>query len=146
MKKLFKEPLLHFAALGTVIFTLNAWRQNARLTETSAARIEVPAAVIDRLRAGYERQFGQTPEAEELRGLVTAHSREEVLCHEALTLGLDRDDTIVRRRLAISTAKTARLIGIFNTSIRKEKNTTNQLGFELMIPTTRQKRSDFALN
>src|SRR6185436_15580919 len=46
------------------------------------------------------RQFGQAPDAKELRGLVTAHIREEVLCREALALGLDRDDTIVRRRLA----------------------------------------------
>lgn len=40
------------------------------------------------------------PDVEELRGLVTAHIREEVLCREALALELDRDDTIVRRRLA----------------------------------------------
>ena len=52
------------------------------------------------MSAGFERQFGKTPDAEELRGLVTAHIREEVLCREALALGLDRDDTIVRRRLA----------------------------------------------
>jgi len=100
IKRLIKEPLLHFLALGAVIFALNAWREKTRKTEPSAARIEVTAAVIDRLRAGYERQFGQTPDAEELRGLVTAHIREEVLCREALGLGLDRDDTIVRRRLA----------------------------------------------
>jgi len=60
----------------------------------------VTAAVIERLRSGYERQFGQAPDADELRGLVTAHIREEVLYREALALGLDRADTIVRRRLA----------------------------------------------
>jgi hypothetical protein len=95
-----REPLLHFLALGAVIFALNAWREKARPMETSAPRIEVTAAVIDRLCAGYERQFGQAPDAEELRGLVTAHIREEVFCREALALGLDRDDTIVRRRMA----------------------------------------------
>ena len=95
-----KEPLLHFLALGAVLFALNAWRDESRPTAASTARIEVTAAVIERLRAGYERQFGQSPDAEELRGLVTAHIREEVLCREALALGLDRDDTIVRRRLA----------------------------------------------
>jgi len=100
MKKLLKEPLLHFFVLGAVIFALNAWREKTRPADVSAARIEVSAAVIERLRAGYERQFGQSPDAEELRGLVTAHIREEVLCREALTLGLDRDDTIVRRRMA----------------------------------------------
>jgi parvulin-like peptidyl-prolyl isomerase len=100
MKKLFKEPLLHFLALGAVVFALNAWREKTRPIKPSAPRIEVTAAVIDRLRAGYERQFGQAPDAKELRGLVTAHIREEVFCREALALGLDRDDTIVRRRMA----------------------------------------------
>jgi len=100
MKKLLKEPLLHFLALGAVIFTVNAWRESRRPAANAGPRIEVTAAVIDRLRAGYERQFGQAPDAEELRGLVTAHIREEVLCREALAMGLDRDDTIVRRRLA----------------------------------------------
>src|SRR5688572_33276496 len=98
MKKLFREPLVHFCVLGAVIFALNAWRE--KTPETPAARIEVTAVVIERLRVGFERQFGQAPDAEELRGLVTAHIREEVLCREALALGLDRDDTIVRRRMA----------------------------------------------
>ncbi|MBC8010071.1 MAG: peptidyl-prolyl cis-trans isomerase [Burkholderiales bacterium] len=99
-KKLLREPLLHFLALGVVIFALNAWRDQARSPETEVRQIEVTAAVIDRLRAGYERQFGQAPNEVEMRGLVTAHIREEVFCREALALGLDRDDTIVRRRMA----------------------------------------------
>src|SRR6185295_160485 len=100
MRRLLQEPLLHFLALGAVIFTANGWRQSQRPAANAEPRINVTAAVIDRLRAGYERQFGQAPDAAELRGLVTAHIREEVLCREALALGLDRDDTIVRRRLA----------------------------------------------
>lgn len=94
-----KEPLLHFALIGAALFALNAWRGSKRAAP-EAATIEVTAAVIERLRAGYERQFGQAPDTEELRGLVTAHIREEVLYREAKALGLDGDDTIVRRRLA----------------------------------------------
>jgi len=100
MKRLLREPLLHFLALGAVLFALNAWRETKRPPEKAAAGIDVTAAVIDRLRAGYERQFGQAPDSAALRGLVTAHIREEVLCREALALGLDRDDGIVRQRLA----------------------------------------------
>ena len=98
--KFFREPLLHFVALGALIFAVNAWREPRRPAEDATARIEVTAAVVERLRAGYERQFNRAPDEEELRGLVTTHVREEVLCREALALGLDRDDTIVRRRLA----------------------------------------------
>lgn len=100
MKKLLKEPLLHFFALGVILFAFNAWHAKQKPAVPSATRIEVASAVIDRLRAGYERQFGKAPDADELRGLVTAHIREEVLCREALAMGLDRDDAIVRRRLA----------------------------------------------
>ena len=100
MKKLLREPLVHFVLLGGLIFAVNAWRSNERPTRVCGTRIEVTAAVVERLRAGYERQFGRSPDEEDLRGLVTAHIREEVLCREALALGLDRDDTIVRRRLA----------------------------------------------
>ena len=101
MKRIFKEPLLHFALLGALVFVANAWRAKQRPAENAAApRIEVTAAVIERLRAAFERQFGKAPDAEELRGQVVAHIREEVFCREALALGLDRDDTIVRRRLA----------------------------------------------
>ena len=100
MKKLLKEPLLHFLAIGAVLFALNSWRQKARPTEQGRARIEVTAATIERLRAAFERQFGRPPDVEEMGGQVTAHIREEVLCREALALGLDRDDIILRRRLA----------------------------------------------
>jgi hypothetical protein len=100
MKKIAREPLVHFVALGALLFGLNAWRHTRGADAGSPASINVTAAVIERLRAGYERQFGQSPDMEELRGLVTAHIRQEVLCREALALGLDRDDTIVRQRLA----------------------------------------------
>jgi peptidyl-prolyl cis-trans isomerase C len=100
MKRIAREPLVHFLALGALLFGLNAWRGDRGADAESAASINVTAAVIERLRAGYERQFGQAPAAEELRGLVNAHIREEVLCREALALGLDQDDSIVRQRLA----------------------------------------------
>jgi parvulin-like peptidyl-prolyl isomerase len=100
MKKLGREPLLHFLLLGALIFALNGWRAKQRPADAAAPRIEVTAAVIERLRAASERQFGKAPDVEELRGQVLAHIREEVFCREALALGLDRDDTIVRRRLA----------------------------------------------
>lgn len=102
MRRLIREPFVHFVLLGAVIFGLHGWRQQrtAGEDEEDSRLIQVNAATITRLKEGWMRQFQQTPDAEDLRGLVEAHIREEVLCREALKLGLDRDDSIVRRRLA----------------------------------------------
>ena len=100
MKRIFKEPLLHFLLLGALIFAVNGWREGQRPSETGTARIEITAGTIAWLSEGFARQWHRAPDADELRGLVNDHIREEVLHREALALGLDRDDTIVRRRMA----------------------------------------------
>ena len=100
--KLLKEPLLQFLLLGAVIFAVHAARQKKDVDPDAAGerRIEVNAETITRLKEGWTRQFNRTPDVADLQGLVEAHVREEILYREALTLGLERDDTIVRRRLA----------------------------------------------
>lgn len=100
MKKLVREPLLHFLLLGALIFGVSAWRAGWRPSEPETARIEITAGTIAWLNDGFARQWRRAPDADELRGLVADHVREEVLYREALALGLDRNDTIVRRRLA----------------------------------------------
>jgi peptidyl-prolyl cis-trans isomerase C len=100
VKKLTREPLLHFLLLGALIFAVNAWREKQRPAETEMARIEITAGTIAWLSEGFAKQWHRAPDAAELRGLVNDHLREEVLYREALALGLDGNDTIVRRRLA----------------------------------------------
>jgi hypothetical protein len=68
--------------------------------ETESKEIVVSAEQIDLLASLWERQWRRPPTAEELDGLVRSFIREEVLYREALEMGLDRDDTVVRRRLA----------------------------------------------
>jgi hypothetical protein len=94
------EPLLHFALLGVLIFAGNTWRADRRPAENAAAHIEVTAGTIAWLREGFSKQWHREPDADDLRGLVNDHLREEVLYREALAMGLDRDDSIVRRRMA----------------------------------------------
>ncbi len=98
--KIFREPLLHFVLLGALIFAVSAWREPRRPAENAAAQIEVTAGTIVWLREGFTRQWQRAPDADDLRGLVNDHLREEVLYREALAMGLDRDDSIVRRRMA----------------------------------------------
>lgn len=93
-----REPLLHFLLIGAALFIL--FYQVAEPEVVSDNRIVISEADIDRMITLFDRKFHRTPDQQELDGLVEAQIREEVLYREALAMGLDRDDTIVRRRMA----------------------------------------------
>lgn len=91
-----REPLLHFVVLGAAIFGLHA----AVAPPPRDARILVTADFIAGLRDEHAARTGRPPTPEEERALVDRFVDEEVLYREAVALGLDRGDPIVRRRLA----------------------------------------------
>ena len=98
ISRVWREPLVHFLAIGLLLFVLFAlvgedWRDTGN-------RIEIGDADIDQLVLIFRKQWQRDPEPQELQSLIDARIREEVLYREALALGLDKDDTIVRRRLA----------------------------------------------
>ncbi|MGI9331205.1 MAG: peptidyl-prolyl cis-trans isomerase [Gammaproteobacteria bacterium] len=99
MPKLFKEPLLHFLVAGALLFALYG-RLNPDTAGPDNQRIEITPGVIQDLEEAWTRQWRRPPEPEELAGLIEAYIREEVFYREAISLGLDQDDTIIRRRLA----------------------------------------------
>lgn len=102
LKSWLREPLLHFLLIGAALFVLY-YLQNDLNDEDFAAdnhRIVISGAHIDRLIAIWEKQRQRPPTRNELEGLIEQQIREEVLYREALTMGLDRHDSIVRRRLA----------------------------------------------
>ncbi len=94
-----REPLLHFLVLGALLFGLHALINNPPIESERSSRIEVSASDIDRFRGDWISQRGRPPTEEELQWLIDQFAREEVLYREALALGLDRGDYIVRRRL-----------------------------------------------
>ncbi len=96
-QRLLREPLLHFVAIGGLIFLLFAAIDAPR--EAPADTIVVTPAGIDRLAAGFGSVWKRMPTDDELDALIEEHVREEVYYRAALALGLDRNDTIVRRRL-----------------------------------------------
>ena len=98
MKRWLQEPLLHFLLIGAALFAL--FYQVADPESVADNRIVISEADIDRLITLYERKLQRLPTPQELNGLVEAQVREEVLYREALAMGLDQDDTIVRRRMA----------------------------------------------
>lgn len=89
LKSLAAEPLVHFLVLGAALFLLNAWR----------GEIVVAEARVRNLASNFARTWQRPPTKEELDGLVESYVREEVMVREALALGLDRDDAVIRRRL-----------------------------------------------
>ena len=97
LKRLLREPLLHFLAIGGLIFLVFAAVDDADLPPTDT--IVVTPERIDRLAAGFSSVWKRMPTDDELDALIDEHVREEVYYREALALGLDRNDTIVRRRL-----------------------------------------------
>ncbi len=98
MKRLLEEPLLHFLVLGAALFGL-FHLVGTKEAAPPPARIVVSTAQIANLANGFARTWQRPPSAEELRGLVDDFVRDEVFYREGKALGLDRDDTVIRRRL-----------------------------------------------
>jgi len=90
---------MHFLLIGGLLFGLFSLRGNQTPGEASN-RIHITAGEIEQMLATFVGQRLRPPSEEEMKGLISARVQEEVLYREALGMGLDRDDTIVRRRLA----------------------------------------------
>ncbi len=89
-----REPLVHFLALGAALFALSQWRGGS-----GSNRIVITPGQVDSLAASFARTWQRPPSEAELKGLVDEHVREELAAREAASLGLDRDDVVIRRRL-----------------------------------------------
>ena len=93
-----RQPLLHFLVLGVVISSLYLWlgeRDVAAIDTT----IKINAAEISQLSAGWQARWNRPPTPEELDGLIQAQIREAALYREAVAMGLDRSDPVIRRVL-----------------------------------------------
>lgn len=98
MKNILKEPLLHFLVLGAGLFMLDAWRGDSG-GEVRDQQIVVSEGRIQNLAALFAKTWQRPPTAQELRGLVDDFILEEALYREGKALGVDQDDTIIRRRV-----------------------------------------------
>jgi len=98
LKRLLREPLVQFLLLGAAVFLLDAWLRPSA-GPAASTEIVVGEARIRNLAQNFQRTWQRPPTRLELDGLIESHIREEVYYREALALGLDRDDPIIRRRL-----------------------------------------------
>jgi parvulin-like peptidyl-prolyl isomerase len=93
---LLREPMVQFLAAGAGCFLLFQWSGSGEVT---ADRVLVTSAHVQHLSVGFARTWQRPPTEAELKGLIDEHVRDEIAAREARRLGLDRDDTLVRRRL-----------------------------------------------
>ena len=100
MRRWFHEPLLHFLLLGTLLFVGYGLVKPHSRPALTPRRIDLTSGDVDQLTQTFERQWRRPPTPDELRGLVDDRIREEVLYREAIAMGLDQDDVVIRRRLA----------------------------------------------
>lgn len=97
MRALFREPLLHFIVAGLLVFLLSLWRGGG--VDPASRVIVISQDTVLRLAASWEQIWRRPPNQTEIDGLIRDYIKEEIYYREAKRLGLDEDDTVIRRRL-----------------------------------------------
>jgi hypothetical protein len=100
VRRLLREPLVQFLLVGLVLF--GAWQlvKPAHAARDAPNRILITEDDLKQMAVGWAAQGLPPPSPQQMKELIDARVREEVLYREALALGLDKDDAIVRRQLA----------------------------------------------
>ena len=98
LKKLLQEPLFHFLLIGGALFAIYAIT-NPERQEGAERRIVVTAGRIEQLTNIFTKTWQRPPTPEELKGLIDHYVLEEVYYRKAIAMGIDKNDTMIRRRL-----------------------------------------------
>ena len=96
VKRLVREPLLHFLLIGLALFL---YYGSVAPDGGDERRIVVSQAQVNELGRRFQATWNRPPTAQELSGLVDSYISDEVLYREGKTLGLDRDDPVIKRRV-----------------------------------------------
>ncbi len=99
-KALLREPLLHFLLLGVALFAVSRFVKPATDRTAPSRQIVLTLDDLRQLQIGFAAQWQRPPSQQEMLALIENRIKEEILYREALAMGLDKDDTIVRRRMA----------------------------------------------
>lgn len=93
--RIFRDPLVVFLLMGALLLMASRWYEG----DAEDSRIIIDDAEMNRLSDQWQMQMRRPPTDEEMEGLLDSFIREEIYYREAMRMGLDADDTIVRRRL-----------------------------------------------
>ena len=98
MNKIIREPLLHFLLIGAALFVVFGL-VNDRTSSNADTQVVVSAGRIEQLENIIAKTWQRSPTKEELKGLVDDFVLEEIYYRQAVAMGIDRGDTVIRRRL-----------------------------------------------
>ena len=97
IKKTIREPLVHFLLIGAVLFLLFNFTNGP--AGDKANRIVVTPGQVEQMEAMFTRSRMRPPTEQEMDGLIESYLRDEIYYREALAMGLDKDDGLIRRRM-----------------------------------------------
>jgi hypothetical protein len=100
VRRIVREPLLHFLLLGTALFAAYGYMHRGRGGVESSRQIALTLDDLRQMDMYFESQWQRPPTAGEFNSLIEDKIQEEILYREGLAMGLDKDDTIVKRRMA----------------------------------------------
>jgi hypothetical protein len=100
VKRWLREPLLHFLLIGVLLFGFYTYMNRGRSGVKSPRQIVLSLDELATMEMYFESQWHRRPTPQEFQAMVEDKIKEEVLYREGLVMGLDRDDTIVKRRMA----------------------------------------------
>ncbi len=95
MKRLLKEPLLHFLFLGALIFAVYQWRQGA----TDEGALVVSAATVEQLASQYRKTWLKEPDRATLQQAVDNHIANLLFAESGFAMAMHKDDPVVARRM-----------------------------------------------
>jgi peptidyl-prolyl cis-trans isomerase C len=100
VKPWLREPLLQFLLLGATMFAANTWLNRGRGGVEVSRQIALTLDDLRQIDLAFQSQWRRQPTADEFTAMVEDKIQEEILYREGLAMGLDKDDTIVKRRMA----------------------------------------------
>jgi peptidyl-prolyl cis-trans isomerase C len=100
LRRWLREPLLLFLLIGLALFVVYDVLHPASNAESESNRIVLTPDDFEQLGVTWLAQGRPPPDSEQMQSLIELRVREEVLYREAMALGLDKGDEIVKCRLA----------------------------------------------
>lgn len=97
--RLFTEPLIQFLIIGAGIYGLYAMFGTPE-EDFRDTVVHVDSNRINAFISGWESRWNRPPTTDEIDGLIQSYIKEDILYRQAVSMGLNEDDPITRRRMA----------------------------------------------